>query len=315
MPDEHAWAELGRLDPQGLGTSWYDIVADRPVRLSPRIIRVTAANAGVMTGPGTNSYLVGGGACNEWAVIDPGPVDEAHVHALIASAPGPVTRIFVTHTHSDHSPACVALKAATGAMTLGRVADFADRQDKTFVPDQPLQGGERIVIDKGTTLRVIHTPGHASNHLCYLLEEENTLFTGDHVMQSSTVVINPPDGDMAAYVASLKSLAQMEGIDWLAPGHGFLMEQPRRAFEWIVRHRLQREAKVLEALQAIGPADADQLLAKVYDDVTPKLHGIAMRSLLAHLYKLRGEGRVVEENSRWRLDATGREDAVSRASA
>ncbi|RQP22977.1 MBL fold metallo-hydrolase [Piscinibacter terrae] len=316
MPDEHAWAELGRLDPQGLGTAWYDIVADRAVRLSPRIIRVTAGNASVMTGPGTNSYLVGGGPRNEWSVIDPGPVDEAHVQALVAAAPGPITRILVTHTHSDHSPACVALKAATGAITLGRIADFADRQDKTFVPDQPLQGDERIVIDDGTTLRVIHTPGHASNHLCYLLEEENTLFTGDHVMQSSTVVINPPDGDMAAYVASLRSLAQMDGIDWLAPGHGFLMEQPRRAFEWIVRHRLQREAKVLEALQAGGPADADQLLAQVYDDVTPRLHAIAMRSLLAHLYKLRGEGRAVEENGRWRVIATGpQEAAVSRASA
>jgi glyoxylase-like metal-dependent hydrolase (beta-lactamase superfamily II)/8-oxo-dGTP pyrophosphatase MutT (NUDIX family) len=315
MPNEHAWAELGRLDPQGLGTSSYDIVADRPVRLSPRVIRITAGNASVMTGPGTNSYLVGGGPRNEWAVIDPGPVDETHVQALVAAAPGPITRIFVTHTHSDHSPACVALKAATGAVTLGCVADFADRQDKTFVPDQPLQGGERISIDEVTTLRVIHTPGHASNHLCYLLEEENTLFTGDHVMQSSTVVINPPDGDMAAYVDSLRSLATMDGIDWLAPGHGFLMEQPRRAFEWIVRHRLQREAKVLDALHAVGPADADQLLARVYDDVTPKLHAIAMRSLLAHLYKLRGEGRAVEENGRWRVTATGPQDAVSRASA
>lgn len=304
MPDEHAWAELGRLDPQGLGTSNYDIVAERPVKLSPRVIRVTAGNASVMTGPGTNSYLVGGGPRNEWAVIDPGPADEAHVRALIAAAPGPITRILVTHTHSDHSPASVALKQLTGARTLGRVADHAHRQDSSFLPDEPLSGGECIAVDEGTTLRVIHTPGHASNHLCYLLEEEHTLFTGDHVMQSSTVVINPPDGDMAAYIASLRSLAAMEGLAWLAPGHGFLMEQPRRAFEWIVHHRLQREAKVLAALRAHGPESADALLKQVYSDVTAQLHVIAMRSLLAHLYKLRDEGLAVEEHGRWRVAAT-----------
>ena len=304
MPDEHAWAELGRLDPQGLGSFHYDIVAGRPVRLSERVIRVTCGNASVMTGPGTNSYLVGGGPRNEWAVIDPGPADEAHLRALLAAAPGRVTRILVTHTHSDHSPGCVALRRETGAVILGRVADHADRQDRSFVPDQPLRGGERIAIDEGVSLRVIHTPGHASNHLCYLLEEEQTLFTGDHVMQSSTVVINPPDGDMAAYITSLRSLAAMDGVAWLAPGHGFLMEQPRRAFDWIVKHRLQREAKVLAAVREHGPADADALLRQVYDDVTPQLHGIAMRSLLAHLYKLRAEGAVAEDGSAWRVSAS-----------
>jgi glyoxylase-like metal-dependent hydrolase (beta-lactamase superfamily II)/8-oxo-dGTP pyrophosphatase MutT (NUDIX family) len=304
MPDDHAWAELGRLDPQGLGSAHYDIVAGRPVRLSERVIRITCGNASVMTGPGTNSYLVGGGPRNEWAVIDPGPADEAHLRALVAAAPGPITRILVTHTHSDHSPGGVALKRESGATTLGRVADHADRQDRSFAPDQPLSGGERIAIDDGVTLRVIHTPGHASNHLCYLLEEENTLFTGDHVMQASTVVINPPDGDMAAYIESLRSLSAMDGIDWLAPGHGFLMEQPKRAFDWIVKHRLLREAKVLAAVREHGPGDADTLLRHVYDDVTPQLHGIAMRSLLAHLYKLRDEGTVAEDDGAWRLSAS-----------
>jgi len=207
----------------------------------------------------------------------------------------------VTHTHSDQAPGCVALKRETRATTLGRVADHADRQDRSFAPDQPLSGGERIEIDDGVTLRVIHTPGHASNHLCYLLEEENTLFTGDHVMQSSTVVINPPDGDMAAYIASLRSLAAMDGIDWLAPGHGFLMEQPRRAFDWIVKHRLQREAKVLAGLGHGQAVEIDRLLAHVYDDVPAGLHAIAARSLLAHLLKLAKDGRVREEFGAWRL--------------
>lgn len=303
MPDEHAWAELGRLDPQGEGTASYEIVPGRPVRLCGRVIRVTAPNAGVMTGPGTNSYIVGGGPRNEWAVIDPGPLGEAHVRAIVAAAPGPIRRILVTHTHSDHSPAAVLLRRLTGARVLGRVARHPDRQDASFAPDAVLEGGERLHIDQGCTLRVIHTPGHASNHLCYLLEEEKTLFTGDHVMQSSTVVINPPDGDMAAYLASLRSLAAMadEAIEWLAPGHGFLMARPRRVFEWIVEHRRKREAKVVAALRELGPSTGEALLARVYDDVPPGLHVVAMRSLLAHLFKLRDEGIASGAGERWAL--------------
>ena len=302
MPNEFAWAELGRLDPQGHGLARCDIEPGRAVRLSPRIVRVTAPNAGVMTGPGTNTYLVGSEG-GEWAAIDPGPLNAAHVDALILAAPGPITRIFVTHTHRDHSPNAAALKARTGAIVLGRVADHPDRQDAGFMPDQPLAGGERIALAPGTTLRVIHTPGHASNHLCYLLEEEKTLFTGDHVMQGSTVVINPPDGDMAAYLQSLRGLADLAdcSIEWLAPGHGFLIEEPRRAFEAIVRHRLKREAKVVAALQALAPATAEQLLARVYDDVQPGLHAVAMRSLLAHLFKLRDEQAAIERAGRWSI--------------
>lgn len=303
MPDEFAFAELGRLDPQGHGHARCDIRPGHAVRLSPRIVRVTAPNSGVMTGPGTNTYLVGSADGGEWAAIDPGPLDAAHVEALLAAAPGPITRIFVTHTHSDHSPAASLLKARTGAATLGRVAAHPDRQDLGFVPDEPLAGGERIAVAAGTTLRVIHTPGHASNHLCYLLEEEKTLFTGDHVMQGSTVVINPPDGDMAAYLASLRGLAELAdgAIDWLAPGHGFLIDRPRRAFEAIVRHRLQREAKVLDALGALGPATPQALLGRVYADVPPGLHVVALRSLLAHLLKLRDDGAAAESGGRWSL--------------
>ena len=302
-PDHYAWAEIGRLDPDGRGDACYDIQPDVPVRLSPRLIRVAANNGSVMTGPGTNTYLVGGGARNEWAVIDPGPLDAAHVQAVLAAAPGPIRWIFVTHTHVDHSPATVMLKAATGALVHGRLAAYPDRQDTTFAPDRVPADGERIALNRDTTLRVIHTPGHASNHLCYLLEEEKTLFTGDHVMQSSTVVINPPDGDMAAYIGSLRALATDLGdaLDWLAPGHGFLMQEPRRAFERIVEHRLKREAKVESALRQSGPATALALLATVYDDVPERMHPVAMRSLLAHLVKLRDEGIAREDEERWSL--------------
>jgi glyoxylase-like metal-dependent hydrolase (beta-lactamase superfamily II)/8-oxo-dGTP pyrophosphatase MutT (NUDIX family) len=304
LPDEPAFAELGRIDPAGHGRGCYEIQVATPVRLSPRLIRVTAGNGSLMTGPGTNTYLLGGGARNEWAVIDPGPLHAAHVDAIVAAAPGPIRWIFTTHTHNDHSPACVPLKARTGAVVHGRVAEHAEWQDASFAPDLPLRGGERFELPgpdgERTTLQAIHTPGHASNHICYLLEEEKLLFTGDHVMQLSTVVINPPDGDMAAYLTSLRALAGLD-LEWLAPGHGFLMAQPRRAIEAIVAHRLRREAKVVAALRALGSTDADTLLARVYDDVKPQLLPMAMRSLRAHLLKLRDEGAAAERDGRWAL--------------
>jgi glyoxylase-like metal-dependent hydrolase (beta-lactamase superfamily II) len=193
------------------------------VRLSPRIVRVTAPNPGVMTGPGTNSYLVGAG--DDWAVIDPGPADEAHRQALLAAAPGPIRRILVTHTHLDHSPGAIELARATGAALLGQRA--RTRRDRTSAscPTASSSTANGLGFADGSALRVIHTPGHASNHLCYLLEAEKTLFTGDHVMQGSTVVINPPDGDMALYLQALQALLD-EDLDWLAPGHGFLVAQP-----------------------------------------------------------------------------------------
>jgi glyoxylase-like metal-dependent hydrolase (beta-lactamase superfamily II) len=271
--------------------------------LSERVIRVTADNGSIMTGPGTNTYLIGGEGAEGWAVIDPGPALEAHVEAIVAAAPGPIDRIFVTHTHNDHSPATVALSARTGATVHGLLPRYSQWQDATFAADVTLHGGERIALSEGTHLRVIHTPGHASNHLCYLLEEEKTLFTGDHVMQASTVVINPPDGDMAAYVASLRALTELD-LDWLAPGHGFLMAGPRAAMEAIVAHRLKREAKVVAALRASGPASVDELLPVVYADVPIKLHAMALRSLTAHLLKLRDDGLSGEAAGRWSLRDT-----------
>ena len=304
LPDEPAFAELGRIDPAGHGSGCYDIRVATPVKLSSRLIRVTAGNGSLMTGPGTNTYLIGGGVRNEWAVIDPGPLDEAHVEAILAAAPGPIRWIFATHTHHDHSPACVPLQARTGAVVHGRVPDHPEWQDASFAPDVHLIGGERFELPgpdgQATTLHAIHTPGHASNHLCYLLEEEKLLFTGDHVMQLSTVVINPPDGDMRAYIGSLRALAGLD-LDWLAPGHGFLMAQPQQAIQGIVAHRLRREAKVVGALRELGTADADALLARVYDDVRPQLHAMALRSLRAHLYKLRDDSMARETAGHWAL--------------
>jgi glyoxylase-like metal-dependent hydrolase (beta-lactamase superfamily II) len=300
LPHEPAWVEVGKLDPQGLGIASSELIPGQPVRLSQRVIRVTADNGSIMTGPGTNTYLVGGGASNEWAVIDPGPPDAIHVDAIMAAAPGPIRWILATHTHKDHSPAVELLKAKTNAVVYGQVAEHLDGQDTSFAPDEVLRGGERIALPGDTTLRVIHTPGHASNHLCYLLEQEQILFTGDHIMQASTVVINPPDGNMSAYIASLRALLN-EDIEWLAPGHGFLMAEPRRVVEGIIQHRFKREAKVIAAMQAMGPASMEALLVKVYDDVDQRLHKVALRSLYAHLLKLQDDRVVAARDDQWSL--------------
>ena len=288
------FAEIGRLDPDGHGQASTELVPGRPVWLSPRVLRVTANNGSMMTGPGTNSYFIGAPGSDDWALLDPGPDAADHVQALLAAAPGRITRILATHTHQDHSPAALALQAARGAPTFGRVADHPEWQDLSFQPQHVLADGDRLVLGEGVTLRVLHTPGHASNHLCYLLEEEKLLFTGDHLMQGSTVVINPPDGDMAVYIASLRRL-QGEDLDWLAPGHGFLIDEPHAVVNKTIAHRLGREAKVLGALQALGAhapvAEAD-LLAKVYADTPQALHAMALRSLRAHLQKLQAEGRA-----------------------
>lgn len=265
--------------------------------LSSRVRRLTARNPGTMTGPGTNSYLVGAG--DHWAVIDPGPADDRHIQALLDAAPGTIRHILVTHTHRDHSPGAVPLKSATGALVLGRTTNHRHWQDPTFAPDRELRHDDRVTLAADVTLRVIHTPGHASNHLCFLLEEEHTLFTGDHIIQGSTVVIDPPDGDMAAYIGSLESLLR-EPLDHLAPGHGTLMPHPHAAIRGLIQHRLRREAKVLAALPQQQPADLQALVRAVYDDVPAQLHPLATRSLLAHLLKLEGEGRARSDGDNWR---------------
>jgi glyoxylase-like metal-dependent hydrolase (beta-lactamase superfamily II)/8-oxo-dGTP pyrophosphatase MutT (NUDIX family) len=294
---DYAYAEVGKLDPDGTGGASCEIVPGEPVRLSHRVRRITAPNPGMMTGPGTNTYLLGD-ANTGVAVIDPGPALDSHVDAIVAAADGPIRWIFCTHTHIDHSPAAVALKARSGAMTFGMLALHPERQDVTFQPDTRLKHGERVAA-AGCTLRVLHTPGHASNQLCYLLEEEKLLFTGDHIMQGSTVVINPPDGDMRAYFDSLNALLA-EDIAYVAPGHGFLMDRLPEIVDRLLIHRRDRENKVLRALIASGPATVEELVPSVYDDTPPSRHGVAARSLLAHLIKLETEGRAREiSDERW----------------
>lgn len=274
-----------------------DISYFAPTPLSTRIRRLTANNAGVMTGPGTNTYLIGHG--DELTLVDPGPDQDFHVENILSQSQGTIRRILVTHTHPDHSPAAARLKAKTGAELLGMPAPASGYQDRSFQPDRVLCHGDRIAVGDAT-LRVIHTPGHASNHLCYLLEEEGALMTGDHIMQGSTVVISPPDGDMGDYLASLKLLLD-EDLRCILPAHGLVINDPHQAISGLIAHRLQRETKVIDAMKASGGGTLDELLPRVYDDVPTLLHGQARQSLLAHLLKLQAEGQAMESATVWTL--------------
>ena len=294
-PDAPAYAEVRRLDPHRHGTAHAEIMPGRAVALAPGVTRVTAPNPGVMTGPGTNSYLLGDG--RDHVVIDPGPADPEHLERLLALAGGRLSRVLVTHTHIDHSPGAAWLKARTGARLVGLPPPPGASQDATFAPDHRPRHGERLDTPAGP-LKVLHTPGHASNHLCYLLEPARLLFAGDQVMQGSTVVINPPDGDMAAYVAALHALGQ-EAFDTIAPGHGFLIGEAHAAIDFLVTHRLAREHKVARALACHGPASLEALTRYAYDDVPEARLGVAARSALAHLLKLEGEGRARRQGDDW----------------
>ena len=284
--------EIHWSDPEESGTTTYDLVAGEPKKLDRWVTRLVAPNPGMMTGPGTNTYLVGEG---DLAVIDPGPDIASHIEKILAF--GSIKWILCTHTHMDHSPAAAAVKKATGAKLLGRPAPAG--QDATFKPDFVLENGQRVDLGP-VALRAIHTPGHASNHLCYLLEPTKMLFTGDHVMQGSTVVINPPDGDMRAYLQSLEKLLE-EDIAIIAPGHGYLIGAPHRELRRLIAHRLAREEKVVNALVKIGPASIDELLPLVYDDVPVRIHRVAARSLTAHLDKLTADGAVRTAGERYAL--------------
>ena len=223
------------------------IVTDVAIALSPLVRRITAANPGMMTGPGTNTYLVG---IDEIVVIDPGPDDEAHLDAIAGCGGDRIRWIVCTHTHPDHSPGAAGLAERTGAEVLAY-----DARDGLEI-DRSLADGDTIEATE-FSLEAVHTPGHASNHLCFLLEQERVLFSGDHVMEGSTVVISPPDGDMAQYLASLDRLRSWRPrLKAIAPGHGLRIDDPKAKLDEYVEHRLARERQVADALRAAGHGHA-----------------------------------------------------------
>jgi glyoxylase-like metal-dependent hydrolase (beta-lactamase superfamily II) len=250
--------------------------------LSPLARRILAPNPSVFTGPGTNTYLVG---IDEIVVIDPGPADDAHLDAIVGCGGDRIRWIVCTHTHPDHSPGAAGLKERTGA----EVMAFGNRDGLKV--DRRI--GEGYTIDATEfRLQAMHTPGHASNHLCYYLPEERMLFTGDHIMDGSTVVIRPPDGDMAAYLDSLARIRTIKRLRSIAPGHGRLIENPYDVIDWYIEHRLIREQAIYDALAAHGTAKIDDLVPEVYADVDAERQKIARHSMHAHLLKLAAEGKV-----------------------
>ncbi len=267
--------------------SMHELSPGIPHRLNGRVMRIVAPNGGPLTGAGTNTYLVGG---EELIVIDPGPDDETHVRAIVKAGEGRIRGILCTHTHEDHSPAAHSLRSLTGAPVSGMPSPRTDH-DAELTIDRVLEDGDTIECD-GASLRAVHTPGHASNHLCFLLAGSRMLFTGDHIMQGSTVVIWPPDGNMRAYLASLRRLFDLQ-LDVLAPGHGHLIQEPHAEVERLLQHRMRREEKVRQAvLRVCGRTTVQALLPEAYDDVPPTLHELAALSLQAHLDKLVEDGAM-----------------------
>jgi len=260
-----------------------------PVRLSDRVLRVTQDNPGMFTGPGTNTYVIGGAGSPAF-VLDPGEEDDAHFEAILRAVGGrEVADVLISHTHRDHWPLAPRLAEHTGA------------EIRAFNEDPPFAAGPRLkdgdcLSSGGATLVALHTPGHASDHLCFLLEEERAVFTADLVMGWSTSIIAPPDGNLNQYMASLERLIELGqggGIDVLHPGHGESIKPPLDRVREIHRHRRQRTDQALEAIAA-GVATIPEMVERIYTDVDPKLHGRAALSLRAHLDALVEEGKVAE---------------------
>lgn len=265
-------------------------------RLASNLQRLVAPNPSPLTGPGTNTYVVGSGP--SYLVVDPGPDDTTHVDRILAATNGRISHVLCTHSHPDHSPGAAALKARTQAVVLGQPAPRDEHQDDSYRPDRTLDDGDFIEVS-GAGVRALHTPGHASNHVCLLFEAEGWLLTGDHLMNGSTVVILPPDGSMRLYLESLRRLRTLP-LTALLPGHGAVMPDPLGEIDRVIAHRLQRESKVVAGLlQLGGAATLGELVPIVYADTPVALHPLARYSLLAHLQKLVEERRVAQDGERW----------------
>ena len=278
----------------------FDLAPDTVDEVVPGVRRVLANNPSPFTFKGTLSYIIGRG---QVAIVDPGPLDEAHIKALLDAVRGEtVTHIFVTHTHRDHSPAVPAIKAATGALVLAEGPHRAARplnvgeaprldasNDTDFRPDRALADGE-VVTGKGFSIEAVTTPGHTANHMAFAFKEANLLFSGDHVMAWSTPVVAPPDGAMSDYMASLQKLARRSEAIYL-PGHGGVVREAPSFVQHYIRHRQGREASILHRL-AKGEADIPTIVRAIYIGLDPRLLKAAGLSVLAHLEDLVTRGVV-----------------------
>ncbi|MFV0679295.1 MBL fold metallo-hydrolase [Ottowia sp.] len=298
MEHEPPFGELALVCPDGQIEHHLDWQSERPVPLLKNVQRLTAPNANLMTGPGTNSYLVGNAATG-YIVIDPGPHDPTHIQRLFNATGGDIRLIVCTHSHADHSPGAKPLQALCNGQppVLGLPSQPTARPNSAFTPDVTLQDQELLTLVEQApeveithTLRVIHTPGHAANHLCLLLQEDGLLFSGDHILNGSTTVVDPPDGDMTDYLESLDKLdaACVAGdVQFILPAHGHVLGSARAVIAHLKGHRLAREAKVRAAMQAVPGGDLDDWVPLAYDDVPPAIWPLAKRSMLAHVERLR----------------------------
>jgi len=266
---------------------------DIPKQITPLVRRITAGNPGMFTGPGTNTYLIGD---EEVTVIDPGPALHEHIEVIIQASAN-IKQILLTHTHPDHSPGTRLLQDNIDVPVFALITENSKDQDITFTPERILIDGE-IIANEYYSIEVIHTPGHASNHLCYLLKDEKLLFTGDHIMDGSTVVIAPPDGNMQDYIDSLAKLKEYD-LNKIAPGHGELIDEPYAVVDWIIKHRFERESKVIDVLKQHNSGDLNTLVKDIYADVDSMLHPVAKWSLESHLIKLMDEGVVTRKNDKF----------------
>ena len=298
MEHEPPFGELALVTPDGQIHHHLDWRTDQSVPLLKNVQRLTAPNPGVMTGPGTNSYLVGDPNTG-YVAIDPGPADDDHLQRLWRAAGGQIKAIVCTHSHPDHSPGAVPLQAlcTNKPPILGLASRPTARANSRFTPDRELADGEKLVLqgigiagEITHTLRVVHTPGHAANHLCLVLEEDGLLFSGDHVLNGSTTVIDPPDGHMGDYLDSLDKLAtacEAGHIEFILPAHGHVLGFAHQAITQLKAHRLKREAKIAAAMQALPQGSLQEWVEKAYDDVPPRLWPVAARSLQAHVDHIR----------------------------
>ena len=261
------------------------------------IKKIIAPNPSFFTGDGTNTYLIGR---KDITLIDPGPNISKHIDEIIIEGENNIKRILVTHSHKDHSSAARPLADKLNIPLMGMKAkNNYLNNDVTFYPNKELKDGDLMHTNE-YSIQVIHTPGHASNHLSFLIKNEDCLIVGDHLMNGSTVVISPPDGDMRDYIISLKKLMNYK-IKILAPGHGDYINNPTDNINLIIQHRLNREFKILEKLKDKRSKNIKKLVEDVYDDVSPSLHSIAIMSLEAHLIKLNDDKKILFENEMCKL--------------
>ena len=293
MEHDSPYGELALTSPDGQIVHSLDWQSEKPVALLKNVMRLTAPNPGIMTGPGTNSYIVGT-VDTGYIVIDPGPNDETHIQRLYAVTGGRIQAIVCTHSHPDHSPAARPLQAlcAHRPPVLGLPSAATARADSRFTPDRSLLDQELLTlthIAQKHTLKVIFTPGHAANHVCLVLVEDGLLFSGDHILNGSTTIINPPDGEMTAYLDSLDRLGSAcdeHEIDFILPAHGHVLGEAPQAIAQLRAHRLKREAKVVAAMTARPDGTLQDWVALAYDDTDPRVWPIAMRSLQAHVDRI-----------------------------